>query len=168
MVDPLPCWPSCRLCSGSHPAFPHPIPAVCDRHTYGPRALGAAASTALPPELPLPQIIGNFGTVFVDQAYWMGAIASKPSASYKVSRAALCVHGCRQPMQAAAPASVKHQARPSCFPELPQVPLPPPANPHPQPPRIHPRVAGLHPGRPDVVLHPFHAGYLPGPGVGGP
>jgi hypothetical protein len=26
---------------------------------------------------------GNFGTVFVDQAYWMGAIASKPSASYK-------------------------------------------------------------------------------------
>lgn len=28
-------------------------------------------------------IIGNFGTVFVDQAYWMGAIASKPSASYK-------------------------------------------------------------------------------------
>ncbi|EFN55634.1 hypothetical protein CHLNCDRAFT_133809 [Chlorella variabilis] len=28
-------------------------------------------------------IIGNFGTVFVDQAYWMGAIASKPSSSYK-------------------------------------------------------------------------------------
>ncbi len=28
-------------------------------------------------------IIGNFGTVFVDQSYWMGAIASKPSASYK-------------------------------------------------------------------------------------
>lgn len=28
-------------------------------------------------------VIGNFGTVFVDQAYWMGAIASKPSASYK-------------------------------------------------------------------------------------
>lgn len=28
-------------------------------------------------------IIGNFGTVFVDQAYWQGAIASKPSATYK-------------------------------------------------------------------------------------
>jgi hypothetical protein len=28
-------------------------------------------------------VIGNFGTVFVDQAYWMGAIASTPSASYK-------------------------------------------------------------------------------------
>lgn len=28
-------------------------------------------------------IIGNFGTVFVDQSYWMGAIASTPSASYK-------------------------------------------------------------------------------------
>jgi hypothetical protein len=28
-------------------------------------------------------IIGNFGTVFVDQAYWLGAIASTPSASYK-------------------------------------------------------------------------------------
>ena len=28
-------------------------------------------------------IIGNFGTVFVDQAYWQGAIAAKPSATYK-------------------------------------------------------------------------------------
>lgn len=28
-------------------------------------------------------IIGNFGTVFVDQAYWAGAIAAKPSATYK-------------------------------------------------------------------------------------
>ncbi|PRW20754.1 urea-proton symporter DUR3-like [Chlorella sorokiniana] len=28
-------------------------------------------------------IIGNFGTVFVDQAYWLGAIASRPSAAYK-------------------------------------------------------------------------------------
>ena len=28
-------------------------------------------------------IIGNFGTVFVDQSYYMGAIASKPSASWK-------------------------------------------------------------------------------------
>lgn len=28
-------------------------------------------------------IIGNFGTVFVDQSYWLGAIASKPSAAYK-------------------------------------------------------------------------------------
>ena len=39
-----------------------------------------------PPPLrhpPLPPCSGNFGTVFVDQAYWMGAIASKPSASYK-------------------------------------------------------------------------------------
>ncbi len=31
-------------------------------------------------------VIGNFGTVFVDQAYWMGAISAKPSASYKVLR----------------------------------------------------------------------------------
>ncbi|KAG2494462.1 hypothetical protein HYH03_007514 [Edaphochlamys debaryana] len=28
-------------------------------------------------------IIGNFGTVFVDQSYWQGAIAAKPSATYK-------------------------------------------------------------------------------------
>lgn len=28
-------------------------------------------------------VIGNFGTVFVDQSYYMGAIASKPSASWK-------------------------------------------------------------------------------------
>ncbi|KXZ51617.1 hypothetical protein GPECTOR_12g581 [Gonium pectorale] len=28
-------------------------------------------------------IIGNFGTVFVDQAYWQGAIAAKPSATYR-------------------------------------------------------------------------------------
>lgn len=28
-------------------------------------------------------IIGNFGTVFVDQAYWSSAIAAKPSATYK-------------------------------------------------------------------------------------
>jgi urea-proton symporter len=28
-------------------------------------------------------VVGNFGTVFVDQAYWLGAIASKPSATYK-------------------------------------------------------------------------------------
>jgi len=28
-------------------------------------------------------IIGNFGTVFADQAYWQGAIAAKPSATYK-------------------------------------------------------------------------------------
>lgn len=28
-------------------------------------------------------IIGNFGTVFVDQSYYMGAIAAKPSASWK-------------------------------------------------------------------------------------
>ena len=28
-------------------------------------------------------IIGNFGTVFVDQAYWQSAIAAKPSATYK-------------------------------------------------------------------------------------
>jgi Na+/proline symporter len=28
-------------------------------------------------------IIGNFGTVFVDQAYWQGAIAARPSATYK-------------------------------------------------------------------------------------
>ena len=28
-------------------------------------------------------IIGNFGTVFVDQSYYMGAIASRPSASWK-------------------------------------------------------------------------------------
>lgn len=28
-------------------------------------------------------IIGNFGTVFVDQSYWQGAIAARPSATYK-------------------------------------------------------------------------------------
>ena len=26
--------------------------------------------------------VGNFGTVFVDQSYWQGAIACKPSATY--------------------------------------------------------------------------------------
>jgi hypothetical protein len=26
---------------------------------------------------------GNFGTVFVDQSYWQGAIAAKPSATYR-------------------------------------------------------------------------------------
>lgn len=26
---------------------------------------------------------GNFGTVFVDQAYWQSAIAAKPSSSHK-------------------------------------------------------------------------------------
>lgn len=28
-------------------------------------------------------VIGNFGTVFNDQAYWQSAIAAKPSASYR-------------------------------------------------------------------------------------
>jgi Na+/proline symporter len=28
-------------------------------------------------------IIGNFGTVFVDQAYWQSAIAARPTATYK-------------------------------------------------------------------------------------
>jgi Na+/proline symporter len=28
-------------------------------------------------------IIGNFGTVFVDQAYWQSAIAARPSAAVK-------------------------------------------------------------------------------------
>ena len=28
-------------------------------------------------------IVGNFGTVFVDQAYWQNAIACKPSSTYK-------------------------------------------------------------------------------------
>lgn len=28
-------------------------------------------------------IVGNFGTVFVDQSYWQGAIAARPSATYK-------------------------------------------------------------------------------------
>ncbi|GFR49725.1 hypothetical protein Agub_g11881, partial [Astrephomene gubernaculifera] len=28
-------------------------------------------------------IVGNFGTVFVDQSYWQGAIAAKPSATYR-------------------------------------------------------------------------------------
>ena len=31
----------------------------------------------------LMNIVGNFGTVFVDQSYWQGAIACKPSATYK-------------------------------------------------------------------------------------
>ena len=29
------------------------------------------------------QIVGNFGTVFIDQSYWQSAIAAKPSATYK-------------------------------------------------------------------------------------
>lgn len=29
------------------------------------------------------QVIGGFGTVFVDQSYWQSAIAAKPSASWK-------------------------------------------------------------------------------------
>ena len=28
-------------------------------------------------------VTGNFGTVFVDQAYWQSAIAAKPSSSHK-------------------------------------------------------------------------------------
>ena len=28
-------------------------------------------------------IIGNFGTVFVDQSYWQSAIAAKPAAAHK-------------------------------------------------------------------------------------
>jgi len=28
-------------------------------------------------------VVGNFGTVFVDQSYWQSAIACKPSATYK-------------------------------------------------------------------------------------
>lgn len=28
-------------------------------------------------------VVGNFGTVFVDQSYWQSAIAAKPSATYK-------------------------------------------------------------------------------------
>ena len=28
-------------------------------------------------------IVGNFGTVFVDQSYWQSAIAAKPSAAHK-------------------------------------------------------------------------------------
>ena len=28
-------------------------------------------------------IVGNFGTVFVDQSYWQSAISAKPSATYK-------------------------------------------------------------------------------------
>lgn len=31
----------------------------------------------------LTNIVGNFGTVFVDQSYWQSAIAAKPSASWK-------------------------------------------------------------------------------------
>ena len=37
----------------------------------------------LPPPLATPPHPPCFPPVFVDQAYWMGAIASKPSASYK-------------------------------------------------------------------------------------
>ena len=29
-------------------------------------------------------LIGNFGTVFVDQSYWQSAIAARPSAAVKV------------------------------------------------------------------------------------
>ena len=28
-------------------------------------------------------VVGNFGTVFLDQSYWQSAIAAKPSATYK-------------------------------------------------------------------------------------
>ena len=31
----------------------------------------------------LMNIVGNFGTVFVDQSYWQGAIACRPNATYK-------------------------------------------------------------------------------------
>ena len=31
----------------------------------------------------IANIIGNFGTVFVDQSYWQGAVACKPSATWK-------------------------------------------------------------------------------------
>ena len=29
------------------------------------------------------QVIGNFGTVFVDQSYWQGAIGALPTATYR-------------------------------------------------------------------------------------
>ena len=49
------------------------------------RAASALYSLSPPPSLlfGIINIIGNFGTVFVDQAYWQGAIAAKPSATYK-------------------------------------------------------------------------------------
>lgn len=40
-------------------------------------------SRLLPCWPPPPRAAGNFGTVFVDQAYWQGAIAAKPSATYR-------------------------------------------------------------------------------------
>jgi hypothetical protein len=35
-------------------------------------------------------IVGNFGTVFIDQSYWQSAIAAKPSATYKGCAPDLC------------------------------------------------------------------------------
>ena len=52
-------------------------------------ALAPACTPAHPEALPrshkppLRPAVGNFGTVFVDQSYWQGAIAAKPSATYK-------------------------------------------------------------------------------------
>ena len=46
----------CLADHANHPAYPHP-----HFHTAA----------------------GNFGTVFVDQAYWQSAIAAKPSSSHK-------------------------------------------------------------------------------------
>jgi hypothetical protein len=52
-------------------------------------ALAPACTPAHPEALPrshkppLRPAVGNFGTVFVDQSYWQGAIAAKPSATYR-------------------------------------------------------------------------------------
>jgi hypothetical protein len=43
-----------------------------------------ARSLCLDPQTNTAWQIGNFGTVFVDQSYWQGAIAARPSATYKV------------------------------------------------------------------------------------
>lgn len=44
----------------------------------------SAESTVLTRLLPCWLLrAGNFGTVFVDQSYWQGAIGAKPSATYK-------------------------------------------------------------------------------------
>lgn len=94
------CWLPARArlaCARIHPPRAHhPMPAPVPAHL--PRMQGGAFKGPVENNkggsyitmfsqggliFGIINIVGNFGTVFLDQAYWMGAIASKPSASYK-------------------------------------------------------------------------------------
>lgn len=48
-----------------------------------PAMVGSARSTPSAVTRVRCAAAGNFGTVFVDQAYWQSAIAAKPSSSHK-------------------------------------------------------------------------------------